>query len=232
MGHNAGPAGAAAKGLELCLTDGAEWVYWGDDNDPPPNEFVFEHLFKMKDLIPRNYQIGQIGMVGQRFDNRRGMISRIKNEELLPPWVLVDNIGGGQTKIICAEVLKSGITTNPSLFFGFEELDFDLKMKKSGFSSFISGPLMLKQREKYNTLTKTKSQSYYFRDLHNWRAFYSHRNLLFILWKNRMFSGFIFRFGSLVLRPFFNLRFGLKAFKDQLKFTHKVITGFFKLLNV
>lgn len=231
MGYNAGPAGAAAKGFDLCLNDGADWIFWGDDNDPPPNKFVFEELFKMKDLLPSTFKVGQIGMVGQRFNSKKGVISRVRNEELIQPWVMVDNIGGGQSKIINSEVIKIGVAPNSNLFFGFEELDFDLKMKKKGFSSFVSGPLMLMQRQKYNTLNKKKSKSYIFRDFSNWRALYSHRNLLFILWVNGMYLGFLNRLGVLMLRPFFNLRNGFKPFFNQLKFTNKVILGFIKLLN-
>ena len=44
MGNNSGPAGAAAEGLRLLAEDGYEWIYWGDDNDPPPFPTMFEEL--------------------------------------------------------------------------------------------------------------------------------------------------------------------------------------------
>jgi GT2 family glycosyltransferase len=35
IGGNSGPAGAAAYGLQQLCDEGYDWIYWGDDDDPP-----------------------------------------------------------------------------------------------------------------------------------------------------------------------------------------------------
>ncbi|MFD2036370.1 glycosyltransferase [Belliella marina] len=231
MGSNAGPAGAAAKGLELCAADKADWIYWGDDDDPPTDPLIFEELFSIINFLPNNVKVGQVGLVGQLFDTQKGKIKRIENEVLNREFVLVDNIAGNQIKIINSNVVASNLLPNPKLFFGFEELDFDLKMKNRGFLSFISGELMFKQRVKYNTLNKTSNFNKHYQNNENWRDFYSNRNLLYILWINQMYLGFFNRLTVLLVKPIFNLRYGLKSFFSQVKFALRVFVGFLKLLN-
>src|SRR5687768_7215833 len=35
QGYNSGPAGAARTGLQILAAEGYDWIYWGDDDDPP-----------------------------------------------------------------------------------------------------------------------------------------------------------------------------------------------------
>src|SRR4051812_36342830 len=44
MGYNAGPAGGVNVGLETLAKEGYQWIFWGDDNDPPPTTDTFEKL--------------------------------------------------------------------------------------------------------------------------------------------------------------------------------------------
>ncbi|RIW13089.1 glycosyltransferase [Algoriphagus lacus] len=208
VGYNSGPAGAAKIGLEMLTKEGFQWIYWGDDNDPPPYPYTFERLFS---LIQSNLhlKVGQVGVVGQRFDKNLGKTLRLKNIELeQSPVVAVDTISGNQSKIINSAVIREGILTSPELFFGFEELDFDLKMGSSGYLSLVDSRIFLELREKYQraqferpVYSKKSSNSIS-------REYYSIRNLLWILRKNRMMVAYWINVGKSISKMLIGFRFG------------------------
>ncbi|MCR9082282.1 MAG: glycosyltransferase [Cyclobacteriaceae bacterium] len=176
MGYNAGPAGAAAKGLELCAKEGADWIYWGDDNDPPFRSDCFERLLAIRDVNPF---CGVLGAVGHFFDRKKGVIKRIQTRLLeKKDWVEVDSIAGNMCMLVSGDVAKAGIVPDPDLFFGFEELDFCLKVSRKGYSLIVDTSLFLQAREMWGrieferpTYKKKKNLS---------REYYSLRNLLYI----------------------------------------------------
>lgn len=45
VGYNSGPAGGSKIGLEKLSAEGYDWIYWGDDNNPPRDETVFRRFF-------------------------------------------------------------------------------------------------------------------------------------------------------------------------------------------
>lgn len=208
VGYNAGPAGAAKIGLELLEKEGFDWIYWGDDNDPPPFPDTFERLFLLiqsnKDL-----KIGQVGVVGQRFDPYRGKTVRLKDKELEESsFVTVDTISGNQSKIINSAVIREGIMPSPDLFFGFEELDFDLKMGRGAYLSLVDSTMFLELRKKYQRVqferpvyTKKSSTSIS-------REYYSTRNLLWILRKNRLMLAYGINIGKSIFKMLIGFRFG------------------------
>jgi len=176
MGYNAGPAGAATVGLELCKRDGADWIYWGDDNDPPFRPDCFERLIAIRNENPF---CGVLGAVGHFFDRKKGVMKRIQSRLLeKKPWVEVDSIAGNMCMLVSSEVVKSGIFPDKELFFGFEELDFCLKVSRKGFTLIVDCGLFLEARQKSNRLNYTES-TYHRKDNLN-REYYSLRNLLFI----------------------------------------------------
>ncbi len=187
VGYNSGPAGAAKIGLQKLAFEGFDWIYWGDDDSPPQENTVFETIFKIIPLIT-DKDIGQIGAVGHKFNHLMGKILRTKDNNLLhTTFVKVENIAGGQTKIIQSAVVKAGVIPEEKLFFGFEELDFDLKLKKKGFTSYVASNLFLKERVKYNRLGNASIKPI----LSPVRQYYSTRNLLYILYKNKYYMGLI-----------------------------------------
>jgi len=122
IGHNAGPAGGAAKGLELCAAEGLDWIYWGDDNDPPFRWIAFERLLAIR---TENPFVGVLGTVGQFFDRKKGVIKRVQSRLLERKDVIeVDYVAGGMCMLVSGEVAREKIAPDVSLFFGFEELDF------------------------------------------------------------------------------------------------------------
>src|SRR5690606_27404982 len=80
-GKNLGPAGAAKIGLEILTEEGYDWIYWGDDDDPPTDPKTFERLL---DIASENPTAGIIGKVGGRFIPSRARTRVFANSELRP----------------------------------------------------------------------------------------------------------------------------------------------------
>lgn len=213
MGYNAGPAGASALGLKLCMEYGADWIYWGDDNDPPFRPDCFERLLAIRDVNPF---CGVLGAVGHFFDRKKGVIKRIQTRLLeKKDWIEVDSIAGGMCMLVSAEVIRGGILPNKDLFFGFEELDFCLKVSRKGYSLIVDCNLFLEARK--NSDRVNFERPLYLKKSNLSREYYSLRNLLIISdsltlgnMKNQLYKRWIaksiygFRFG------FF---YGFKNFK-------------------
>lgn len=176
MGYNAGPAGAAKIGLELCANEGVEWIYWGDDNDPPQHIDTFEKLLSIKDDNP---YCGIIGAVGHFFDHKKGKIKRIQSRLLeRKTSVEVEVIAGGMSMLVHREVVKAGVFPDPELFFGFEELDFCLKANRRGFTMMVHCGLFLALRAKHNRTDFERPL--YKKKINPVREYYSLRNLMYI----------------------------------------------------
>lgn len=176
MGYNSGPAGAAAKGLELCGKAGAEWIFWGDDNDPPFRQDCFERLLEIRD---KNAFCGVLGAVGHFFDRKKGVIKRVQTRLLeRKDWIEVDYVAGGMCMLVSGEVARQGIAPNPKLFFGFEELDFCLRTQRRGFSILVDCELFLEARA-ISGRTEFERPNYQ-KKKNLVREYYSLRNLLMI----------------------------------------------------
>lgn len=221
MGYNAGPAGAAATGLKLCSNDGADWIFWGDDNDPPFRFDCFERLLAIRNEHPF---CGVIGTVGHFFDRRKGVIKRIQTRLLeKKDWVEVDTIAGGMCMLVSSEVVKSGIYPDKDLFFGFEELDFCLKVSRKGFALIADCGLFLEARKQTSRLEFERPAYQKKKNLN--REYYSLRNLLYIsdsLTLNSMKWKLIGRWSVKALYGFrYGFRYGSQNFKNiSLAFWH------------
>ena len=176
MGYNSGPAGAAKQGLKLCADSGLDWIYWGDDNDPPQYNDTFEKLLSIKDDNP---YCGIVGAVGHFFDHKKGEIKRIQSRLLeRKKSVEVEVIAGGMSMLVHKDVVNAGVFPNPDLFFGFEELDFCLKAKRRGFTMLVHCELFLALRKKHHRTDFERP--FYKKKANPIREYYSLRNLLYI----------------------------------------------------
>lgn len=213
MGKNTGPAGAAGKGLEICGKAGLDWIYWGDDNDPPFREDCFERLLAIREENPF---CGILGVVGQYFDRKKGKILRVQTRLLeKKPWIEVDYVAGNMSMLVSGTVARVGIAPDPKMFFGFEELDFCLKVKRKGYAIVVDSGLFLEARTKYGRLSFERPL--YQKKTHLVREYYSLRNLLFIadsvslpnMKANVQFKWF--------LKAFYGFRYGLSYGLNNMK---------------
>lgn len=214
MGFNAGPAGAAAKGLEICCIEGLDWIYWGDDNDPPFRKDCFERLLSFRDVNPF---VGVLGTMGQFFDRKKGVIKRIQTRILEKKETIeVDYVAGGKCMLISGSVARDGICPNPDLFFGFEELDFCLKVSRRGYCIIVDCNLFLEERRNHNRLEFERPKYQKKKNLR--REYYSLRNLLYIsdsLTLNSMKHNLILKW---LAKSFYGFRYGLSYGFSNFKF--------------
>ncbi len=225
VGYNSGPAGAAKKGLEILSKEGYEWIGWIDDDDPPEFDDCYEILIRMGEA---NDQYGCVGAVGQYFNEKKAISQRVSDEDLKKDGYLnVDNIAGGMSKIVrLGAVLSSNKTFDKELFYGFEELDFDLCIKKMGWLLMVDRSLSLRHRLHYDRMgikikrgTKKKIEKL-------WREYYSTRNILYILEKNKLYQGLCIFFFRALIKMFIGFRFGFNYGYKNMKFVGSGIFHF------
>ena len=178
-GYNAGPAGGAYWGLKLLFEKGYDWVLWVDDDDPPKFENLIEDLFEIVHHNDNEY-LGIVGSVGERFDRKNGKIVRLIDIQLTG-FLEVDTISGNMFPLVSKRIFDKGILPSKNLFFGFEDLDFGLSVKRAGFKILTSGSLHLKHRNLAGRLNLIKKKNFK-RPIHSiWREYYSVRSLIYIL---------------------------------------------------
>lgn len=209
VGYNSGPAGAARIGLKKLADEGYQWIYWGDDDDPPTfNDSLQILLSGVHEGSFRS--VGVIGSVGQYFDKLTGNMVRVPNTSLQQSGFLeVDSVAGNQSMIVNADVVKRGVLPTPELFFGFEELDFCLKVKKAGFSIRASTDLFNRSREKYYRVDFVKPL-YVKKDIKRLiRQYYSTRNILVILFRHELYLAFSYNLCKSFIKSLVGFQYGL-----------------------
>ena len=226
VGNNSGPAGAAKIGLEILSKEGFDWIYWGDDDDAPQFEDTFKILLNM---ALSNEKCGCVGVVGQFFNRFTGFVKRVPNEFLQSEGVLkVDTIAGGMSKIVSGEMIRNHqIFPDEKLFFGMEELDFDLKIKKTGYNLLVDRPFYYKHRLKWNRVDVPNKSLKAKSDNALVREYYSIRNGLYIYKKNGLVSACIIFFTYYATKQVFSFKFGIKHGKSRFKLFYKAISDLF-----
>lgn len=100
VGENIGPSGASKIGLQRLTAEGFEWIYWGDDDDPPLFIDTFEKLVSLISNFKKG-TIGILGAVGHYFNPLSGEIRRASDNELeATEFIQVDSIAGNQSMLM------------------------------------------------------------------------------------------------------------------------------------
>ena len=180
VGKNVGPAGASEIGLQKLANEGYDWIYWGDDDDPPKFNNVLEKLLLLANSIEN---IGVIGAVGHNFNKHKGLVVRTKDEELDKVGYLeVDIIAGNMSMIVNAAVIKKGILPNPDFFLNIEEYDFCLRVKQHGFKVVVGREVFKNYRASMGRLgLAERAKRVLPKESVLWRKYYSTRNLIYML---------------------------------------------------
>ena len=217
VGFNSGPAGGASIALELLAKSNPNWIYWGDDGDPPVDPDTFK---KLLEIAYENPSAGVIGKLGGKFISYRARTRVFGNSEL-SPIVEADYVTGGKQMIVSADVVKAGILPDPKLFFGFEELEFCLRVKDAGFKILVDGDGISEARHKAGNFDKTyrwkgKSMGDFSRVN---RQYYSVRNMLYILWSRGHYFGYGFFLLKNLIKIPVSIRYGTSYFIKFSKLT-------------
>ncbi len=231
-GYNAGPAGAAKIGLHSLSSMGFDWIYWGDDDDPPQDDLELEYLFKgIHDLKEKGINAGIVGGKGGRFNAVTGRLKTLSNDELKQgPYLEVDAVPGGHAMLVNVEVVEAGLLPDEKLFFGFEEFEFCLRVKKRGFKIFIPTEKWLKERyDAGHTDPKYRWKGTSFGKTEMvWRGYYSTRNLLEIYYKNHFFLALVLLFVKTLAKMGLGFAFGKRYGREHFRVQQMAIRDFFK----
>ncbi|MDT0689831.1 glycosyltransferase [Salegentibacter sp. F188] len=233
IGYNSGPAGGAKIGLQHITELGFKWVYWGDDNDPPRDLEVFREMLKsIKEIENSGVKLGIFGGKGGTFNKYSGRVKALTNEKLKKErYAEADFVPGGHTLIVNTEVVRKGILPNEKLFFGFEDLDFSIKVKQLGFAILVHSESWLRVRYKYDN----SANNYRWRDSSFGknsellvREFYSTRSLLDIFYKNNFYFAFGFLLFKSIGKMILGFRHGLDYGKRMLGVQSAAISSFLR----
>jgi glycosyltransferase involved in cell wall biosynthesis len=182
---NLGPAGGIALGMDRVAASAADddWVLTLDDDDPLTDADVVADLeaFAIR-MLERDVRTAQVGLVGARFDRRRGRLARVRSGEMAGP-VLVDYIGGNHCPFIRVGPLREVGPFRSELFFGLDDLDFGLRLRRAGYRTYVDGDRWRVRRATRRGLDRDVEPSLEL-GLASWRRYYSLRNAIDILRSN------------------------------------------------
>lgn len=223
VGYNAGPAGGAYWGMKLLFESGYDWVLWVDDDDPPNFDNLFEKMFKIVSDND-NDTLGMVGAVGERFDKMKAKIVRLEDKQL-KGYLDVDTISGNMFPLVSKRVFDSGFLPTADLFFGFEDLDFCLSLKRAGFRIIISGDIHFMHREQAGRLNLSKVRQLKRPEVSLWREYYSVRSLIYILlYREKTLIGSLISVIRNFLKSLFVFKYG---FNYGRKANYMILKGLF-----
>lgn len=207
MEENCGPAGGLAAGMRYVLEHGSDddVILLGDDDDPPRNRHDLERLAGfLEEMATANARVGGTGLRGARLDRRKGLLRRIQDDELSGP-VPVDVIAGNQLPIYRLRAVREAGPMRDELFFGFEELEFGLRLAAHGWTLTVDGDHWRGLRIDSGRFGGTSTD--YVRRVSAWRRYYSVRNYIVVLrtyryaWQAALYAFAVLAKGLLKFRP-------------------------------
>jgi GT2 family glycosyltransferase len=222
-GYNAGPAGGSKIGLQKLSQEGYDWIYWGDDDDPPAFQNEFEHLLG---IAREATNCAAVGSSGNKFDRQKGRFIRYKNDEL--KGVLeVDAIGGNENIIVNGGVVReTGILPTAEPFFGFEDVDFFLRLRDKNYRILVSGKSLYNHRQRAGRMHIKSTRNIKRKiDVDTlWRQYYSFRSLIYIFKYNLKDKRLVFKFTlRAIAKSIFGFAHGFKYGKKNAEYLLKAI---------
>ena len=223
VADNVGPAGAVHIGIETLLRrcPDAEFIALFEDDDPPPDDETLARLIGHLEQFAPVERVGGVSLHGACFSWSLAVLRRPALSA--EGYAEVDYLAGGAVPLFRRALLEDVGTYDPTLFFGFEELEFGLRARDAGWRlHIIAGSDDWHRRKGHGGLGRARLEEW------NWRRYYSLRNLLVILLRRRrritalrvaLFRGI---FKPLLLLPVQpssavrHLRFNVAAIRDAL----------------
>lgn len=189
--ENLGPAGAFALGMSEVIdgdADDGDWLLLLDDDDPPATPETLAELIAFGERTRATHpRLGAVGLAGARFDARRGRTVRVP-DHLVVGTVGVDHIGGNQLPCYRVEAVRDTGVFDPTLFFGFEELEYGLRLRGRGWELCVDGDAWYRRRSEMGRTGSGLGVPSVAERRPPWRAYYSNRNLVHLL-RGRGHSG-------------------------------------------
>lgn len=182
---NLGPAGGVALGMEYVLerAGSEDWVLSLDDDDPPPADDIVEALwaYGQRRLAADPLTAG-VGFHGADYDARRGVFRRYEDTELRGD-LLVSVVAGGSLPMYRVATLRRIGVFQSSLFFGFEEGEFGLRIQEAGLHLYVNGESALRARRLWGQAGRSSREVHTPPSKAAWRRYYSVRNSTLLAWR-------------------------------------------------
>lgn len=205
-GDNIGPAGGIALGMRHILSRAADddWAVLLDDDDPPRTTDTLAVLAKFGDALRReDPAIGAVGKSGTNFNLKLARAIRVP-DHLLDGAVPSDCVGGGQVPLISVHAIRAVGLYDERLFFGFDDLEYGLRLWAAGFRIYVHGGLWRQDRAYHNRIGIRTEPDRHLSPV-NWRRYYSIRNLIYILMKHGHHTSAIRVSVRSLAKPVYNL---------------------------
>lgn len=226
--ENLGSAGGWALAFESSIdqTNDLDWYVTLDDDDPPlfPNELedMFSFAVQQKQADPKT---GAAGIVGARFDWKRGFLVRPDDHELKGA-IEVDYVGNNHLAMYPASVVRAVGWFRQELFFGNTEVEFCLRLRRMGYRVVANGELWRARRKHANRIGITVRPSRLCSD--KWKKYYTIRNYIFMMLQfGRIDLALKQATIQMLLKPLYTLfhdwRLALRGFRIALR---AVVDGF------
>lgn len=237
-GENLGPAGGYALGISRVLeqADDHDWVFLLDDDDPPFFDDAIEKAANFaQSVFAQDPSVAAVGISGGRFDFGRGLVRRIGDDDIFGV-VTVDHITGGGLPAYRVAAIKAVGPPLHELFFGFEELEFGLRLRKAGFSLYADGEEWRRRKDVKRErgllppeeVSARRAEATSWRvTTPSWRRYYSLRNLIFILRRHgRSWTAVKVGLSRGIAKPLFNIPFSPRLALSSLRWnTRALIDG-------
>ena len=177
-GENLGPAGGIAVAMHVVLEQATDddWLLLLDDDDPPPDDQAIANLWEFAHTcLADDPGTGAVGHTGGVYRRRLGIWRRPEDAELVGR-VSVDVIGGGHLPMYRCAVIREVGVFDRSLFFGFEEGEYGMRLRTRGFSMYADGPRWLTHRRALGVAETPSKQVRTALTTAAWRRYYGVRN--------------------------------------------------------
>ena len=179
--ENLGPAGGIALGVLAIDRFAADqdWIVLLDDDNPPATARCWRSWRASASGCGPGPATGAVGLVGARFDPGAGRLRRVPDTELVD-GVAVDYVGGGQFPFYRVAAVRAVGNFRQDLFFGFDDLEYGLRLRAAGYAIYGHGTLWREERRRQGRLGLTVRPAAGVSEP-SWRRYYSLRNLIAIL---------------------------------------------------
>lgn len=178
-GDNLGPAGGIALGMDRVLAQAGDddWLVLFDDDDPPPRTDLLDELWGFAFACQaQDPMTAGVGLVGSRYDRNRGVFRRVPDEELHGA-VPVDYIGGGRFPLFSSRAVRACGVFDRRFFFGFDDAEYGLRLRRAGYSLYAHGALWHEQRALSGRLNLDKLTLRTAEQASSWRRYYGVRGI-------------------------------------------------------
>lgn len=177
-GENLGPAGGIALGMRHVMQEAADddWLMLFDDDDPPPLDTIVDEVSRFGDqMATLDPATAGVGALGAQYIRKLGVWRRFRDHELSGA-LTVDVIHGGRFPCYRVGALRHAGVFDSALFFGFEEGEFGLRLRKMGYSLYIDGSLAHRIRDSIGQLNLSGKALRTPVSKAAWRRYYGVRN--------------------------------------------------------